>query len=486
MEREGLGSLTVPALALAPVLIEPGTGASTRTLNQELLDRAARPDYHTWLAGTAATGGCTRPIRLRGTVRDVDPATGEVIHALDTDQLPDRVLYTPCGDRRASVCPACAETYRRDTYQLIRAGLTGGKGIPPTVAAHPCVFATFTAPSFGPVHTRRPGSGGRPARCHPRRKAEICPHGRRLSCGQRHTPADITLGRPLCGDCYDYAAAVVWNAHAPELWRRTTIAIRRHLARTAKAVRAGKVQLSYAKVAEFQGRGLVHFHAIFRLDATSPDGQLAPPGLDAAELTAAITAAAASVWFATVAHPARPGGWDIRWGAQLDTRTIRLPIASGGQASNIAVASYLAKYATKSTESVGTVSARITAANVGFYGNPRSHQGRLIRAAWHLGSHHHPDFAALRRWAHMLGYRGHFATKSRRYSTTLRAIRAARADHRRRQHPRPLTGHHGQALITITHLQWAGSGWRTTGDALLALSAAARAREHDQAARDVA
>jgi hypothetical protein len=86
----------------------------------------------------------------------------------------------------------------------------------------------------------------------------------------------------------------------------------------------------------------------------------------------------------------------------------------------------------------------------------------------------------------MLGYRGHFATKSRRYYTTLRAIRAARADHRRRQHPRPLTGHHGQALITITHLQWAGSGWRTTGDALLALSAAARAREHDQAARDAA
>ncbi len=30
----------------------------------------------------------------------------------------------------------------------------------------------------------------------------------------------------------------------------------------------------------------------------------------------------------------------------------------------------------------------------------------------------------------MLGYRGHFATKSRRYSTTMRALRATR-----RQHP---------------------------------------------------
>jgi hypothetical protein len=60
------------------------------------------------------------------------------------------VIYVPCGDRRASVCPACAETYRADTYQLIRAGLVGGKGVPDTVATHPVVFATFTAPTFGP------------------------------------------------------------------------------------------------------------------------------------------------------------------------------------------------------------------------------------------------------------------------------------------------------------------------------------------------
>jgi hypothetical protein len=278
----------------------------------------------------------------------------------------------------------------------------------------------------------------------------------------------------------------VWNGHAPELWRRTTIAIRRQLARAAKAAGAGKVQLSYAKVAEFQARGLVHFHAIFRLDATTDDGDLIPPPLDAAQLDAAITTAAASTWFATVAHPARPRGWDIRWGAQLDTRTITLPATPDGQVPNIAVASYLAKYATKSTEAVGTIACRITAANVAFYGNPRSHQGRLIRAAWHLGSHHNPDFAALRRWAHMLGYRGHFATKSRRYSTTLRALRQARADYRRRQHPIASGSEHGGqvAVITVTSLEWAGMGWRTTGDALLALSAAARARDHDQAARD--
>jgi hypothetical protein len=474
--------MSVPALALAPVLIDTGTRASPRPLNAQLLDRATRPDYHAWLAQTAATGGCTRPVRLHGTIRDLDPATGEVLRTLDTETLPDGVLYVPCGDRRASVCPACAETYRADTYQLIKAGLAGGKGLPGTVAQHPCVFATFTAPSFGPVHTRRQQANGRPGRCRPRRKHATCPHGRRLSCGLRHKEADPSLGRPLCPDCYDYSGAVVWNAHAPELWRRTTIAIRRHLGKTARAAGTGTVQLSYAKVAEFQARGLVHFHAIFRLDATTSSGQLTPPALDVDQLIAAITAAA-STWFATVAHPAKQHGWDIRWGAQLDIRTVRIP--ASGQNANIAVASYLAKYATKSTEAVGTVACRITADNLAYYGNPRSHQGRLIRAAWHLGSHTAPGFSALRRWAHMLGYRGHFATKSRRYSTTLKALRAARADYRRRQHPAPAPGEHGgQAVITITTLQWTGMGWRTTGDALLALSAAARARDHDQAARD--
>jgi hypothetical protein len=84
----------------------------------------------------------------------------------------------------------------------------------------------------------------------------------------------------------------------------------------------------------------------------------------------------------------------------------------------------------------------------------------------------------------MLGYRGHFATKSRRYSTTMRALRAARSDWRRRQHP--LDAHHGDnsTVITETDLEWAGRGWRNTGDALLALSAAARAREDRRVARE--
>lgn len=479
--------MTTPALALVPVLIDDpaGTGASTATLTDQALARAARDDYQNWLASAASAGGCIRPIRLRGRSRDVDTATGEIVREFDTADVPDGVIYTACGDRRASVCPPCAETYRRDTYHLIRSGLTGGKGTPESVTSHPAVFATFTAPGFGPVHTRPMTQGGKVARCRPRRKAPLCPHGRRMSCGQRHKDTDACLGRPLCPDCYDYQATVVWNAHAPELWRRTVITIRRHLDRLARGQQT-RVRLSYAKVAEFQARGVVHFHAIFRLDANSPAGELvAPAGITARQLAHVIGRAARVTGFATVAHPARPRGWDITWGTQTDTRIISL--TGTGQLSDVAVASYLAKYSTKSTEAVGTLAIRITAGNIRYYGNPRSHQGRLIAAAWQLGRHSHDDFRALRRWAHMLGYRGHFATKSRRYSTTLRAIRQARADYRRRRHLEHATAGPGttpaETIVQVPDLSWAGRGWKTSGDALLALSAAARARDHHAIAR---
>jgi hypothetical protein len=479
--------MTAPALALAPVLIDStGTGASTRTLEAELLDRATRDDYDQWLTGAMAAGGCVRPIRLRGTIRDIDAATGELLSVLDTKDNPDNVIYLPCGDRRASVCPPCAETYRADTYQLIRAGLAGGKGVPESVAIHPCVFATFTAPSFGPVHTRVVTSGGKVARCRPRRKANYCPHGRRISCGQRHKEGDASLGRPLCPDCYDYNASVVWNAHSGELWRRTVIAIRRQVDKLARP-HGTRVRVSFAKVAEFQRRGLIHFHAIFRLDGIDPhhpERTVPPhPAITADVLAGVIQSVAGSAWFATVGHPAKPKGWDITWGAQVDPRVVRL--TDDGQITDVAVASYLAKYATKSTEPVGVPPGRITADNIRDYATPRTHQGRLIAACLKLGSHPDEDFKALRRWAHMLGYRGHFATKSRRYSTTMRALRAARRDWHRRQNPLTLL-YSDKTVVTDTRLEWAGRGWRTNGDALLALSAAARAREHRRVAREEA
>ncbi|WP_338059689.1 replication initiator, partial [Actinomadura welshii] len=131
--------------------------------------------------------GCIHPVRLFGDLDSVDTRTGELTHSRSTAHLPDGVIYKACGNRRANVCPSCADTYRRDAFQLIRSGLAGGKTVPATVTRHPAVFATFTAPSFGPVHTRhvrrhtctdKARCACRPEPCHARRDLTTCEHGR--------------------------------------------------------------------------------------------------------------------------------------------------------------------------------------------------------------------------------------------------------------------------------------------------------------------
>jgi hypothetical protein len=91
---------------------------------------------------------------LIGDLHTIDTRTGATLTTVPTASLPDGVIYKACGNRRTTICPSCAEIYRRDAYHLIRSGLAGGKSVPVSVAKHPAVFATFTAPSFGPVHSR--------------------------------------------------------------------------------------------------------------------------------------------------------------------------------------------------------------------------------------------------------------------------------------------------------------------------------------------
>ena len=245
--------------------------------------------YDAWLDHVWPAAGCTHPIRLGGHIHRVDPATGEATSTLPTSGLPDGIIYKACGNRRVSACPSCAETYRRDAFQLIRAGLIGGKGIPEHVSSHPAVFATFTAPSFGPVHTRpvrrHTCTGKAYCRCqaqpcHARREVEVCPHGRKLACFNRHARDDARLGQPLCPDCYDHAGHVVWNNTAGELWRRTKQAIERHLNQLARRRHLPYgVRVSHGKAAEYQARGAVHFHVLLRLDGLDDDdpARLLPP-----------------------------------------------------------------------------------------------------------------------------------------------------------------------------------------------------------------
>ena len=293
----------------------------------EVVDRAGR-GYDRWAELVAQAGYCHHPIRLSGRVEHADWQTGEVRQVYDSDREPDGVLLKACGTRRESRCPSCAATYRADAYQLLAAGLKGGKGVPETVSGHPRLFVTFTAPSFGRVHNRR-AQGRLVLPCHPHRQGARCPHGLRAGCWHRHGEDDPRLGEPLCPSCYDAQAQVLWNALAPELWRRTTITLQRALARRVGVGEAGLrrlVRVSYAKVAEFQRRGAVHFHAVIRMDAATecrcPKCLAPPPKPFTADLLEeALKQAVPAV---RVLCPPVDDGPDhyARWGEQLDVRNI--------------------------------------------------------------------------------------------------------------------------------------------------------------------
>jgi hypothetical protein len=466
-----------------------------RPLLAQVLDRAADPDmWERFQRQLRGTGYCRRPVRLRGQVDAIDLQSGEVQTAYSTAGEPDETLLKCCGNRREAVCPTCARTYRGDAFQLVAAGLRGGKGVPETVAEHPMIFLTLTAPSFGPVHSRRLATGGKARRCRPRRHDETCPHGVSLACGQVHDDGDPHVGEPMCAECFDYEHAVLWNAMAPELWRRTAIQIPRELARltgvTLKRLRQ-RVRVSYVKVAEYQRRGALHFHVLIRLDAAQPPRAAeqveAPPAAFTCELLT--QAALAAVEHVSASSPTPDGDATgarvIRWGRQTAVRPIQT--ASAHEAA--AAAAYIAKYATKSTEAAGGLMHRLDAAELRTL-RVRPHVRRLVECAWRLGAQEHLEELRLRRWAHALGFRGHCFTKSRRYSTTFTALRQARHDHvLRRVHrgePRDPWGRPVSEGASVEHRRWAytGTGHKTAGDAWLAETGAARAAERRRIARE--
>jgi hypothetical protein len=129
------------------------------------------------------------------------------------------------------------------------------------------------------------------------------------------------------------------------------------------------------------------------------------------------------------------------FGRQLDVRTIRSVDFDGGQElTERAVAAYIAKYATKGAETAtGTLDRPIRFLAELAQARITDHARRMIQTAWALGARKHLEHLRLRAWAHMLGFRGHFSTKSRRYSTTLGALRNARANGAAPKPSRPLS-----------------------------------------------
>jgi hypothetical protein len=389
---------------------------------KDLVRLANEPGFGRWLEQIRATGGCARPVYLSGHTTTTDPVSGVVVRHYDTASEPGGRLPVRCRNRRASVCAPCSREHSGDTFHLVRAGLLGGKGTPTRVVEHPRLFVTLTAPSFGAVH--RTG----PERCRPRRDGGECEHGRPIGCGLIHGEADAVIGRPLCPDCYDYASHVLWHAHAGELWNRTCRAIRRYLATAAGITQTNLVRhlrVSFAKVSEYQRRGAVHFHAVIRLDG--PDAP-PPSWADAALLTEAIHATAAAVRV-HMPYTAALGEYVFRWGEQIDVHPIRA-FGDGSAITDEAVAAYVAKYVSKSLGDTGGLDHRVHDADAIALAPVSAHLRALMGACWRLGGLPELAHLRLRAWAHALGYRGHCLTKSRLYSTTYTALRAARASFR--------------------------------------------------------
>jgi hypothetical protein len=465
----------------------PIGGLGPDTIDQ-IVERAGK-DYRRWESQLARTGYCVKPVRLVGRTEQVDNDTGEIRTVHSSDSELGGVLLVACGDRRESHCPSCAARYRGDAFQIVSTGLVGGKGVPETVADHPALFVTFTAPTFGAVHSHR-GRRRTPLPCRPRRSGK-CAHGIPHSCWQRHGPQDPDVGRPLCPECFDYEGQVLWNALAPVLWRRTIITLRRVVARNAGlTVREfpKHFRLSYVKVAEFQKRGALHFHAVVRLDGASPSGETLPPplGVDAELLEAAVQEAAVKAIAPCPAVGEGPSRF-TRWGDQLDVRHL----GNGESAASLtprSVAAYVAKYSTKSIEMLwdGASSTLLPQ-----WEALPSHIAKLAETAEAMADRE--EFRSLRLGdrARKVGFGGHWSTKSRAYSTTFKALRLARRRYMRCRNGKPSVPldawgrpEEDVRVQTRAHWKYAGAGFRNHGEFVLAVTAAARAREKRALARE--
>jgi hypothetical protein len=200
-------------------------------------------------------------------------------------------------------------------------------------------------------------------------------------------------------------------------------------------------------VAEFQRRGVVHLHAVIRADGRDAS----PPPVGVEQLAQATLGDARTV---SVVHPCGIASW----GDQIDVQILEHSEPTRAKA----VAGYVAKYATKSSEGNGALDARIRSEEDLARRHLSPHLRRMAETAWTLGGD--PAFGRwhLRRHAHSLGYGGHFLSKSQAYSTTLSALRAARqqwqADRARTE---------AQPADSSLRARWraVGIGWANEGEA---------------------
>ena len=151
---------------------------------------------------------------------------------------------------------------------------------------------------------------------------------------------------------------MIWNALASGSGIAPTTLVVRHLARflasTGKGVPSSVPGL-YRKVAEFQTRGVVHFHVIIRLDG--PDGPDEPPpeGLSVDDLADASAKPPPARPSSSRATPRRSAETKGALGRAARHPTDHRRRTGEGELTDQKVAGYVAKYATKGAENTGTL-----------------------------------------------------------------------------------------------------------------------------------
>jgi hypothetical protein len=201
--------------------------------------------------------------------------------------------------------------------------------------------------------------------------------------------------------------------------------------------------IMFAKVAEFQRRGVVHYHAIVRVDGPGGPGTSPPTECSTNMLGHVIKAATDAVTVAP-AKELRRTAEAVAWGAQRE-------IVGLDQHTCTSAAGYIAKYATKATETAtgGSLVKPIRSRRQLNTIQLSDHVRTLISTAWNLGEE--TGLEAFKRWAHQFGYGGHTLTKSHQYSLTFAALRATRARWNQADGDR--------AVVVRTKLTYAGRGY---------------------------
>ena len=342
-----------------------------------------------FLAQGARCGWCAHPIRLRGYVLGGE----ERRVVFSSHAFPDNVVLKACGSRSELRCPSCAVLYRGDARHLVRAGLVGGKGVDESIAGHPAVFVTLTAPGFGVVHRVTshgpchvgerldavPTAGLSPVT--PRTPATTAPSARRCVPAATTTPAPSCTMRtaPSCGGAPPSISLASW--------RRPSAS---HVLSAPRSSASSTPRWPSSSAAD----------SCTSTPCCGPTVRTdQPPPIDAVVLARACQAAVRSV---AVSH----ARGTARWGSEVDVQVLDT------EARATQVAPYVAKYATKEPAMHPGLLSRILSDTDLKSRDLPPHLFNMVMSAWSLGNVPELRSLGLRRHAHHLGYSGHFLTKS--------------------------------------------------------------------------